>query len=89
MANLTDEQQAELDSLTDMLGNLPVGEAIMRCQDAMGLDPRIGADRARMDTAMAAAWAYDRMLTYLDCLRGLNEERMEAGRAIHELKNHP
>lgn len=87
--DLTTAQQEQLTVLLAELGTFPTSETIVRCQEAVYLDPDVEVDLARADVAMAGAWAYDRMLLYLDRLRSLNEERMEIGKRIHQLMQHP
>ncbi len=87
--DLTSAQQEQLTALLAELGTFPTAETLVRCQEALNLDPDMEFDPAQADKAMAGAWAYDRMLLYLDRLRSLNEERMQLGNAIRELKQHP
>lgn len=82
--DLTTEQQEKLTALLDRLKDFPPAEMIVRCAEAMG-NLNSEAHRVRADTAMAAAWAHDRMLLYLVRLRFLNEERMEIGNQIRNL----
>src|SRR5680860_838559 len=89
MDTLTPEKQAQLTALIDELDTFPLYVRIVRCEEAMGLDPTVEADRDRMDAALAGAWAFDRLLLYLNRLRSLNDERMQFGDAIRELKRHP
>lgn len=89
MDTLATERQERLTALLDQLETFPTYAMLMRCVEAVGIDPRVQADRDRMDAAMAGAWAYDRMLLYLKRLRSLNEERMELGRAIYQRKQVP
>src|SRR5215203_1265499 len=65
--DLTPEQQAQLTALLEKLETFPVSERIVRCEEAIG-DSTSEADRIRIDAAMAAAWAYNRMLLYLERL---------------------
>jgi hypothetical protein len=86
--DLTPEQQAQLTALLEKLGSFPVSERIVRCEEAIG-DSTSEADRIRIDAALAAAWAYSRMLLYLERLRRLNDERMEIGNQIRSLPRFP
>jgi len=89
MDTLTLEKRAQLTALIDELNTFPTYVKIVRCEEAIGLDPTVEADRDRMDTALAGAWALNRLLLYLNRLRSLNEERMQLGVAIRELKRDP
>lgn len=89
VAEITAEQCARLTALLDTLGSFPVAETIVRCLEAERVNIRVEADRLRIDAAMAGAWAFSRMLLYLDRLRSLNEERMQIGDEIRLLKRHP
>jgi len=88
METLAPERQEQLAALVDELDSFPTYALFIRCVEAVGVDPRIEADQVRIDTAMAAGWAYDRMLLYLKRLRSLNDERMQLGRTIYELRQH-
>jgi hypothetical protein len=57
--------------------------------EAIGGDPTTEAGQAAVDAAMAGAWAFDRMTSYLVRLRSLNDERMQLGTEIGRLKRHP
>lgn len=87
--DLTPAQQEQLTALLAELGTFPTAETLVRCQEALNLDPDMEFDPAQADKAMAGAWAYDRMLLYLDRLRSLNEERMQIGERIRQLLEHP
>jgi hypothetical protein len=82
-------RQERLDSLIAELSHRPTSEMVIRCLEASGIDPRIEADRVKVDAAMAGAWAFNRMLSYLDRLRSLNEERMQIGMEIAKHRRHP
>lgn len=86
---LTPVQQEKLTALVAELSTFPTSETMVRCQEAVDLDPNIEVDSAQTDAAAAGAWAYDRMLLHLDRLRSLNEERMQIGERIHQLLEHP
>lgn len=83
------DRQHQLDELIDKLSNTTTPEAIVASMEAIGVDPTIEADQARIDAAMAGAWAFDRMTSYLKRLRSLNDERMQLGTEIGRLKRHP
>jgi hypothetical protein len=86
--DLSPDQQARLTALLEKLETFPVSERIVRCEEVIG-DSTSEADRIRIDAAMAAAWAYNRMLLYLERLRMLNDERMEIGNQIRSLPRFP
>lgn len=89
LEDLTPEQQEKLKVLLAELRDLPTSEAIMRSEQAIGFDPAREADRKRIDTAAAGSWAFDRMLSYLQRLRTLNEERKQIGAEARQLLQHP
>src|SRR5687767_3353488 len=86
--DLTSDQQGQLTALLEKLETLPVSERIVRCEEAIG-NSTSAADRIRIDAALAAAWAYNRMLLYLERLRMLNGERMGIGNQIRALPRFP
>ncbi len=86
--DLSVEQQEKLNALLDKLETLPLSMRIVRCEEAIG-DSTSEADRIRIDAAMAAAWAHDRMLLYLERLRTLNDERKAIGDQIRNLPRFP
>ena len=89
MTALTEERQQSLDALLEELGGFPTPETIVRCMEAIGVDPTTEAGQAAVDAAMAGAWAFDRMTSHLVRLRSLNDERMQLGTEIGRLKRHP
>lgn len=87
--DLTPEQQEKLRKLIEALSSLRVSERLVSRVEAVGFNAKSEANRARMDATMAGAWAHDRVLIYLERLRSLDEERMELGNQIYQLKQHP
>lgn len=83
------ERQNRLEALIAELSDLPIAETIFRCMEAITPDATTDAGRVQIDAAIAGAWAFDRMLSYLERLRILNEERMEIGRKIARLQRYP
>jgi hypothetical protein len=89
IASLTPDQQAQLLALLDRLGAFATPELLVRTFEAMGIDPTVQADIDRADAVMAGAWAFDRLLAYLQRLRSLNAERMQLGDEIRRLLARP
>jgi len=89
MDSLKSMQQTQLTALLDELDRFSTSDLIVRCQEAIGLDPTVEADQKRMDVAAAGAWAHDRAVSYLDRLRLLNKERVEVGGEIRQLLQYP
>lgn len=87
--DLSEEQRERLAALIARLSTFPGDQLIVRCLEAIGVDGKVQADLDRIDAVMAGAWAYDRVLLYLDRLRTLNEERMQLGSEIHRLVQIP
>jgi hypothetical protein len=79
--DLKPDQQAQLNALLTELDNMPLPERLVRCLEITGVDPTVETELTLIDSTMASAWAYDRMLLYLDRLRSLNEERKRLGEA--------
>jgi hypothetical protein len=86
---LTSKQQEQLTALLEELRTFPIYVMIVRCEEAVGLDPAVEADRDRLDAALSGAMALDRLRLYLKRLRSLNEERTQLGDKIRKLTRYP
>lgn len=91
--SLPKEYQARLTALLEELDSFAVPELLVRCLEVVNISGDGGPDGlsidAVVDSTLAGAWAYDRMVSYLLQLRLLWEERTKLGKAIYQLRQYP
>ena len=89
MDSLAPDRQAQVTALLNELAKRPTYDRIVRGVEVVGFNPNVQADIKQADAVMAASWASYRMLSYLERLHDLNEERKALGTEIHKLREHP
>lgn len=86
--DLTPDQQEHLQALLKTLESFPMPERFVRCAAAMG-NSTSEDDRQRIDSALDAAWAFDRLILFLNRLRDLNAERKALAESVRGLSRFP
>ena len=83
---LTSDNQQRLDALIAELETLPTAERILQSADLLCPFPRREAEKKRLRSAMAGAFAAERTMYYLVALRSVNEERKRLNKLIEKLR---
>lgn len=87
MCQLNDDQRTRLEGLLAYLQTFPTAELLVASGELRTARPIGDADQKQIRQALAGAFAFEKIGSYLEMLRKVDEQRLTIGIGVHELRH--